>query len=47
MNEMTLPSRHMIQSASPGGLGRARYLSVTETPHNTDPLLMSVEETFL
>ena len=29
MNEMTMFSRHRIQ-------GRARYLSVTEAPHNTE-----------
>ena len=33
MIEMTLPSRHRIRNSSPG---RARYLSVTEAPHNTD-----------
>ena len=31
MNEMTLSSRHRIRNSS-----RARYLSVTEAPHNTD-----------
>ena len=36
MSEMTLPSRHTIQNSNPGGLNRARYLSVTEAPHNTE-----------
>ena len=36
MIEMTLSSRHRIRNSSPGGLGRARYLSVTEAPHNTN-----------
>ena len=36
MSEMTLPSRHRIRNSNPGDLGRARYLSVTEAPHNTE-----------
>ena len=36
MIEMTLSSRHRIRNSSPGGLRRARYLSVTEAPHNTN-----------
>ena len=36
MIEMTLFSRHRIRNSSPGGLSRARYLSVTEAPHNTN-----------
>ena len=33
MIEMTLSSRHRIRNWSPGGLGRALYLSVTEAAH--------------
>ena len=36
MIEMTLSSRHRTRNSSPGGLRPARYLSVTEAPHNTD-----------
>ena len=33
---MTPSSRHRIRNSSPGGLRPARYLSVTEAPHNTN-----------
>ena len=34
MSEMTLPSRYRIRALAVWGL--ARYLSVTEAPHNTE-----------
>ena len=37
---MTLPSKYRIQ-------GRARYLSVTETPHNIESLRVSWKEHFV
>ena len=34
---MTLPSsRHRIRNSNPEGRRRARYLTVTEAPHNTE-----------
>ena len=42
MTEMTLPSRHRIRKA----WCRARYLSVTEVPHNIESLRVHEEETF-
>ena len=36
MSEMTLPPRHRIRNSSSGVWGRARCLSVTEAPHNTE-----------
>ena len=43
--DMTLPCRHRIRNSSNGG--RARYLSFTEAPHNTEYLRVSREETFV
>ena len=34
--EMTLPSRHRIRNSNPGVWGRARHLSITEAPYNTE-----------
>ena len=34
--EMTLPSRHRIRNSTLEVWGRARYLSVTEAPHNNE-----------
>ena len=36
MIEMTLSSRHRFEIRALAVWGRARYLSVTEAPHNTD-----------
>ena len=36
MIEMTLSSRHRIRIRALAVWGRARYLSVTEAPHNTN-----------
>ena len=41
MNEMTLPSRHRIQSLLPG------YLLFMEAPHNIQYLRVSGEESFV
>ena len=47
MSEVTLPPRHMIETQTLEVRGRARYLSVTEAPHNTDFVRVDGEETFL
>ena len=44
MNEMTLSSRDRLRNSSPGGLRPARYLSVTEAPHNIESLRVSRKE---
>ena len=36
MNEITLPSSHIIRNSSSGDLSQARYLSITEAPHDTE-----------
>ena len=38
MNELTLPSRHIIRNSSPGGL---RPSTVMEAPYNIESLRMS------
>ena len=46
MNEMTLFSDTGFEIQALGVWGRARYLSVSEAPHNIESLQMSDEETF-
>ena len=33
---MTLPSSHIIRNSSSGDLRQARYLSITEAPHDKE-----------
>ena len=46
INEMTLPSRHIIRNLSPGGLRPSTLPSDTEVPHNIEYLRVSGEESF-
>ena len=46
MNEMTLPSRKKLEIQALAVLGRARYRSVREAPHNIESVRVSYEETF-
>ena len=46
INEMQFPPDTKFEIRALAGGGRARYLSITETPHNIKSLWVSGEETF-